>query len=85
MFTDANRAVACADDVTLFEEPWPTTPLPDGLVGGTTLLGVSPLSVDEQGATHYVYSKAFSVLQTSPSTTALVEITFTGTCAYLKR
>ncbi|KAH6911173.1 hypothetical protein BKA70DRAFT_1423926 [Coprinopsis sp. MPI-PUGE-AT-0042] len=52
-------SVAHAEDVTLFEVSFSTSGVPPPLFSNT-LLGISRLSVDEAGATHYVYSRALS-------------------------
>lgn len=53
-------AVAYAEDVTLFVAE---TPTPDGQapVASLSVLGIRPLSVDDTGATHYVYSQIVSI------------------------
>ncbi|KAH6911176.1 hypothetical protein BKA70DRAFT_1460403 [Coprinopsis sp. MPI-PUGE-AT-0042] len=64
--------VAHAEDVTLFDIPWPTTRT-DSFVEGETRLGISPLSVDQAGATHYVYSVAASLV--NPASTQVLGAT----------
>ncbi|KAH6914430.1 hypothetical protein BKA70DRAFT_1558378 [Coprinopsis sp. MPI-PUGE-AT-0042] len=54
-------SVAHAEDVTLFAVPFPSgTASPYVTV---SFLGASPLSVDEAGATDYVYSQVYSRLE----------------------
>ncbi|KAH6901754.1 hypothetical protein BKA70DRAFT_1522040, partial [Coprinopsis sp. MPI-PUGE-AT-0042] len=45
--------------VTFFDVPWPTT---GTVVEGQSVIGISPISVDQAGATHYVYSPHWSIL-----------------------
>ncbi|KAH6903705.1 hypothetical protein BKA70DRAFT_1110656, partial [Coprinopsis sp. MPI-PUGE-AT-0042] len=61
--------------VTFFDVPWPTT---GTVVEGQSVIGISPISVDQAGATHYVYSMAASLVDTA-STRVFAATTVTRT------
>jgi hypothetical protein len=72
-FANADWTVALAEDVTLFHVPQATTGTNTLPVGEASIIGISPLSVDEAGVTHYVLSAA--VTYTASDVT---EATITG-------
>ncbi|KAH6874978.1 hypothetical protein BKA70DRAFT_1412726 [Coprinopsis sp. MPI-PUGE-AT-0042] len=69
-------SVAAAEDVTLFAVPFPSgTASPFVTV---SFLGASPLSVDEAGATDYVYSQVYSWIESpTPSNSGVFTVTRT--------
>jgi hypothetical protein len=55
-------AGAHAEDVTLFAVPFPSGP--NAAVYSVSVLGASPVSVDDAGATAYAYSQVYSWAET---------------------
>jgi hypothetical protein len=78
-FANADGTVALAEDVTLFHVPQPTTGTNTLPVGEASILGISPLSVDEAGVTHYVLSAAVPY---TASDLAVTEAVVTGAWSY---
>ncbi|KAH6912829.1 hypothetical protein BKA70DRAFT_1422388 [Coprinopsis sp. MPI-PUGE-AT-0042] len=75
-------SVALAEDVTLFlvGTPTPTRSDTGVQVASVSLIGVSPVSVGQAGATHYAYSQAISWLGRASSENAV----FTTPCRLMQ-
>ena len=75
-----------AEDVTLFgfSDPSPTTTTPS-FEFSYTLLGVEPLSVDEEGLTYYACSQlyTFGIVKLSTETSTLISPPSTTECTSL--